>query len=989
MKRALVPAGLFAAAIAALLVWQCGGRGAPSSGQGGAAGKVVAGKPGAAGARTERPDPRTVKRASIEGTITDEDKAIVPGARVCADGYADKLPAELMRDPRCTTADDKGHYVLKELFVAEYVVSASAKPYRPGTHHPKGDRKETSFELTAGEHKTGVDIVLRKGGVEITGTVSDVSGGPIGRASVRAGRRWSGDRSPPVETDDAGKFSMWVRPGEIEAVATADGYAAGEDNGTAPGTFEILLTPESSLSGVVVDAKTGTPMPGVDVDLSTNEWGFWSSGGDKGDRTDEEGKFRITRLEPGRYVAKARSASGYGISDGSTLVGLGQHVEGVVVKLHAAYRVSGVAQLPDKTVCKKAWFSLRDEKRDRDTWGTREPDGMLHADGVLPGTYKVNVNCEGYLERDKYPDVVVKDKDVDGLVWEVEAGAEIKGRVLARAGTPIEDANIWARNVGGAARAKTTWGSDRSARDGTYSLKGLKAAKYKIETSSDKGNAPKDGWKLDVTAGAVIEKDLVLEDGGVIKGTVVDAQGKAVAGVNVRALSVSGTTSWNDSNVRTGADGSFVLDNVEAGSYRVLAHRGWWSDELRKPGTTDDAKQGERVTVVAAKTATVKLVVESQSGTIKGTVLDSNGAPVSDAFVAAARESDAAGSQRSSVQGTRWSADERPVLSGVDGTFTITKLSPGNYTLRAFRKGGGEAVAEHVAVGSTTKLLIKATGSIAGTIKGPGKAIEEVELELLDHKTGFRRREQLFRTQGVFAMKDLPAGKFILTVTSEGGKKQLEIELAEGQQKTGVEIMLDELVTLTGRVVDLVTKQPVPGIRMSASLGKRGGRFTFGGESDDSPSISDNDGKFMLEDSPRGAITIRGFAKDWGESDYGWIMVLRDITGSGTIDLGDLTIAKKRVKDGDPTGDLGVRWAENPRDIELDKRILKISYIDPQGPAAKTELKVGDIVISVDGVDVTGVNFANGWTLMRAPPGTKLELGLQRGVKVPIVLAAP
>ena len=77
------------------------------------------------------------------------------------------------------------------------------------------------------------------------------------------------------------------------------------------------------------------------------------------------------------------------------------------------------------------------------------------------------------------------------------------------------------------------------------------------------------------------------------------------------------------------------------------------------------------------------------------------------------------------------------------------------------------------------------------------------------------------------------------------------------------------------------------------------------------------------------------------------------------------------------------------RDQDIDQRRFKVSYIDPQGPAAKTELKVGDVIISVDGYDVTGARFVDGWTLMRAPPGTALKLGLARDTTMKLVLAEP
>ena len=98
---------------------------------------------------------------------------------------------------------------------------------------------------------------------------------------------------------------------------------------------------------------------------------------------------------------------------------------------------------------------------------------------------------------------------------------------------------------------------------------------------------------------------------------------------------------------------------------------------------------------------------------------------------------------------------------------------------------------------------------------------------------------------------------------------------------------------------------------------------------------------------------------------------------------------KKRLKDNEPEGELGIHFAESPQGEDADKHQYKVSYIDPQGPAAKLDIKVGDVVVSIDGIDVQGVNSANGWTLMRAPAGTKLTLGLARGTTAVVTLAAP
>ena len=992
MKRRLGIAGAVLAALAVLVVWWWHG-----GGPRGKAGATTATTVGTAttgfAPQLRRADPRKLERASVEGTVTDDDHAPVAHARVCVDLAAYELPAELLREPHCTFSDEHGHYAVGELFASTITVAAMARPYIPAFYHPDGDRHHASFQLHAGEHRTGVDVVLGKGGVEITGTVADIAGGPIAHAMVRASNGWWSSEDaelPAIETDETGHFSMWVRPGAVGVRAYADGYADGNEYGRAPGKFEILLTPESSLAGTVVDARTNAPVAGVHVQVA-------GDGGDTTAITDDQGQFRVDRLGPGRYVATARSPSGYGHSEGSMLVGLAQHVSGMVVKLYPAVRVEGRVVIPDekKTTCKDSSLSLHQLEPSRYLEGQRDPDGTLHIDGVLAGTYEVRVECRGYHARDKYPRLVVADKDLLGVEWQVDPGALIRGHVVTKSGVPVEGANVSAYTLGSSARERTGWANDSSARDGKYQLEGLKPGEYRLEAQSDRGIAPKDGWKVSVPSpGAVIDRELVIDEGGTIRGTVVDADGKPLSGVHVRAEPFANDYEWNPGgNVRSGDDGTFTLDNVRPGEYRVIASRnswGWGSNEMRKPGTDDDAKRGERATVRASQISSVRLVVEATSGVIRGKVEDADGKPVTDAFVVATRESDAAGSQHSSIEETRWNADDHPVLTGTDGTFTISKLTPGTYTLLAQRKGGGEAVAEHVAVGANASLRIKPTGSIEGTVHRDGGAPEELTVSLADPVTGFSRSEQFFRSAGGYAIHDLPAGHFVITYSAEGGQKQQKLDLGEGEHKTGVDIELDPLVTITGRIVGLDTHQPAAGITVLATPGKGSSWSFMGGMGDeDRDNISDDSGRFTLRNAPRGTVTLMGWPKDWREGEYGFFRTVREVQGTGTVDIGDITVVHRRVKPGDAVGELGVHWAEQVPGAQLDEQIWKVSWIDPAGPAAKTDLKVDDIVTAVDGNDITGTNAANGWMLMQAAPGTTIKLGLARGITVAITLAPP
>ena len=287
---------------------------------------------------------------------------------------------------------------------------------------------------------------------------------------------------------------------------------------------------------------------------------------------------------------------------------------------------------------------------------------------------------------------------------------------------------LTAEQLAGTARGQNIYAVETSADGGAYEIRGLRGGAYNITVRSDAGDAPKDGWHVEVGTAATVEKDLVLEDGGSVDGTVADSEGTPIASTRIELRS---SDDWSaGEGARSNASGHFTIDNVRPGKYLVVASRGLWSGELRKPGSTDDAKQGETVVVRAGQTTNVRLVVESMVGTISGDVVGVDGAPITDAFVVSARESDAAGATRSQVTETRWDGDDdKPVVTDTTGAFTLTKLSPGTYTVRAFRKGGAEAYVEHVAIG--------------GTAHPPDHA------DRLDRRQGAPRRRQRARTARV------------------------------------------------------------------------------------------------------------------------------------------------------------------------------------------------------------------------------------------------
>jgi len=962
-----------------------------------ATGLAAASGPGVLAGRAARPDPRAQPTASIAGTVRSAPAgsgAPLGGALVCADYRGDDLSDEETREPSCATSGPDGAFTISKLPPGEWGISASAAAHAPGrwTSPPPDERGYVA--LAAGEQRGGIDLVLDGGAERVAGVVSDINGGPIADALVTVwSDRLTGSRGRAgfvTRSAADGTFEAWASKGQLSANASADGYAEGETEGVAPtATLEILLSPESAIAGIVVEAGTERPVAGADVAVSSG-W-FDGGGGSSGSAiSGPDGRFRITRLTPGRYKPTARGRGYYGAPSESVMLGLGESVEDVRIEVHPMAMVSGVVLIDDgggpPRPCPEhdCSVSLRAKRADFYAGDSTDADGKIEIEAVLAGSYAVSVWSDRYVEEDVYPDIVVGEQDLTGQVWTVRAGATLVGRVTTSDGQPVAGAMVSGDTTGGEARAQRGWVNDTTDAEGNYAMRGVVPGEYELEVEAREAPGPDPGPRAKVGDRGEVRVDIKLDAGGTLAGTVVDTAGKGVRGATIWLQGGK----WGAKNGRSGDDGAFEITGLRPDDYRVLAWRGM-SGAMRKPGSTDDDVQGERVKLVAGQTAQVRLVVEAQDGVITGTVKDPGGKPVADAYLSTRRESDAAGAaEGATAQATRWGWDQKPVVTDPDGNFRLTELAPGKYTIRAFRKGGGEAIGEHIAVGGTAHLVIKATGSIAGTVTAPGGAPpEQVVLQLSDDKVGFSRREVFFRTGGAFAMRELPAGTFIVRATGGGAEGAATVTLTEGQQVTGLVVELTPKVTLQGRLVDLQDGTPVAGISMSAAPTTAGNGISFGmggGGADAKQRISDADGRFTIVEAPTGAVTLTGMSTDWKNSPYLWLQVPTQVRGTGTVDLGEIKMPRRRVAAGEVGGDLGFDLKQAPPGQMPDQRVNEVSHVRPGGPAQAAGLKVGDIIQTTDGIDITGGSYYLTWTLWDVPVGTKVALGLASGATVTV-----
>ncbi|MEM6990268.1 MAG: carboxypeptidase regulatory-like domain-containing protein [Myxococcota bacterium] len=925
---------------------------------------------------------------SISGKITSaEDAAPLVNADVCLVAETRDAPSSLTRQPRCEKTGSDGYYRFTDVRPMDYEVNAALRGYLPGEFRDDDDRRE--LRLRPGQQRVGVDLALRPGGVEIKGVVRDLAGGVVEGAlvSVSSGSFGAGSGTMFTTTDSDGQFTGWVDDGGVRVTATAEGYGEAHQSGAAPGfSFELFLTPESVVSGRVVLAGTTTPVPNAMV--SAGDIGWWNQ---SQALTDADGRFELDRLGPGQYHPTAVTENGYGRAKMAVHVGLAQSAGPVVIELHPAASVRGqiVIAGTDGEPCKRGSVRLDNPKTDKGARGETELDGAILIRGIKPGTYEVTASCEGYRKQTDTEDLEIGTEPIDGQVWEVEAGLTIGGLVVNADGDPIKDARVWASMLLEGRAGTQQWASDRTEADGTFQLAGVVAGRYNVSASADDYLRLDDKPEIEVSERGAEPIKITLERGGSIRGRVVDQHGEAVAGANVQARGTGGR-SWRN-RAHTVDDGTFELDNVEPGPTRVSANKGW-RKRLKSPGKSDDDLQGELIEVARNEVAEVELVVETLDGTISGTVTDAGGGPVSDAFINCDRESEsaaaAAGGNRRSVRWGSWG--RKPILTDQDGAFTCDELSGGKYTIRAFRKGGGEAITEHIDVGASgVALEIETTGSISGTVKiVGGGAPDEFEVSARDKAAGITAADRFYKTGGEWALREVPAGNFEISVTSSDGDAIASAELTTGQDLEGIDVELVPKVVVSGRLLDLETKEPVPGLEVSIAPVRGGFSFRMGGKGDQE-NVSDDSGRFTVENASAGEVRVTAVPRSFNTNTYAFTRVRATIPTEGkTFELGDVFVVPKRRKRSDDDGDLGFKTKNTPPGVEDEDAPLEVAFVRPGGPAAAAGLEVGATIEAVDGHSVTGNNRYRYRSLTDVVPGTEVKLGLGEDKSVTIVAGA-
>ena len=448
-------------------------------------------------------------------------------------------------------------------------------------------------------------------------------------------------------------------------------------------------------------------------------------------------------------------------------------------------------------------------------------------------------------------------------------GATIEGHVSDGEGRPLAGVEVSASQEG------VNPVSTLTAHNGDYTIEGLPPDSYYVAFEDEQNNLLTQYYQEDSIerlatrvrlqsydiAGGI---DAVMQKAATITGHVTGHEGEPVAGVNVEVRGVNGDFVQA---AASDASGAYILENLIPGTY-TIHFEPVASDYLGVYYENPAAEEPKNVTLEAGVEEHLDAVLPS-GATISGTVTGTTGGRgVEDVEVYAI-----------SSEGTAGSA-----TTAADGSYTIAGLAQGSYTIhfepllannvgQYYSGASGLESAQTLTLSpGASREHVDAQLATAATITGhvsaldSGESLSGVQVNVTSRDVTGQNASAITGEDGSYSVSGLAAGSYDVQFEATeptdpaeraylgqfyNGKQSSDtadaIVVSEGGTAEGIDAKLTPAATVTGRVTEAGTSQPLAGtlIDIDSTEGGPGATAT-----------SEEDGTYSATGLPPGSYTV-------------------------------------------------------------------------------------------------------------------------------------
>jgi large repetitive protein len=784
-------------------------------------------------------------RAAVIGTVINIDGKAISGVKVslfapeliAAQGQR-LLSAEPQRKPLITgTTDSSGRFSLdvpKEQTVVDMRFEAAG-------YAPSSVRVVPDDDLGA---------VLLTQAASVRGTIT-ANGKPAANATVTL---FGGGVEYTTKTDAEGHYtapdpSKWA----ARIFLIHPDYAIVEEltgpNGTKKGP-DYSMTAGVTVTGRVVAEDGQTPVGDAQIVLDG-----WPAGKSVADGTftiaHARKDWQIVEARSGNRIAQRARATGAPAATGASAtlkLGKGATVSGSVVDLKSKLPVVGarIALSPSGG----RFVGVRDAFADAIT----DAKGNFTIAPVAAGAYDVRSSRPGYAINGQ--SLNLKAADTVQRPFYATAHGRISGFVIDDGQRPVAAARLTTRPATRNDRfafvpARFGGGTEAySAPDGHFVLRN-------VETEADlqvdalkrgypDGKSPslklasgerKRGLTITIPRGIAVTGRVTDKDHKPLSGVGVEAVEAAAdaRGAGMRRMIVNAQAGRSDETVRTGSDGTFTI-RVKEGTYDL---------EFKREGYSARTMRGTKVDA-----ATKPLDVMLNPGVeITGRVTR-GGAGVDGVSVRAI------------------SQDGFSVaVTGADGAFTITDLTPGQMMLNASKQDSFIQEMRSVTAPARDVVFdLPAGGRITGHVvdKNTHDPVTSFQAGVTTSRSGGGMvvmmppmQKQFTSDDGSFVIEGIKPGTTQVVVNAPGytAAHVPNIEVEDGKTAPDVEVDVETGSKLTGHVTD-ASGTPLAGVGVSSNpMGGGGGRvMRFDGNA--SGASTDPSGDYTIDSLDPGELTF-------------------------------------------------------------------------------------------------------------------------------------